>query len=93
MIVLQFSLSVSLSVFILSAFHCKYIQYYLIVHNVHTYQLQWQENTKYWREAWYLYLMVTQNMLRTHEGKLENWMEIILFVTALYLIERLKQIE
>ena len=44
--------------------------------------------------SWYLYYMVTQNMVRTHEGKKDfSNLKKIRFVTVLELIECLKQLK
>ena len=47
----------------------------------------------WWKAAWYLYYMVTENMLRTYEGIYIFSGKKIRFVTALGLIKCLKQIK
>ena len=44
-------------------------------------------------KSWYLYMMVTQNMMRTHERNKSIRRKQILFVTDLDLIKCLKQLE
>ena len=45
------------------------------------------------KQAWYLYCMVTQNMLRAHEIKWDLSQKKNLFVTSLDLSKYLKQIK